>query len=47
MAVLLAMIATGLYVRFESQLDETINQGLRARAGDVALFVQCPRASSR
>ena len=42
MAVVLALIATGLYLRFEAQLDETINQGLRARAGDVALFIQRP-----
>ena len=42
MAVVLAVIASGLYVRFESQLDETINQGLRARAGDVTLFLQRP-----
>ena len=40
MAVLLAVVAVGLYVRFEDQLDETINQGLRARAADVAVFVQ-------
>ncbi|HEV2774321.1 MAG TPA: ATP-binding protein [Solirubrobacteraceae bacterium] len=39
---MLTLIAVGLYVRFESQLDETINQGLRSRAGDVALFVQRP-----
>ena len=42
MAVLLALVAIGLYGRFEAQLDETINQGLRARAGDVALFLQRP-----
>ena len=40
MAVVLAVIAVGLYLRFESQLDETINQGLRSRAGDVTLFLQ-------
>ena len=42
MAVLLTLIGIGLYGRFEAQLDETINQGLRARAGDVGLFVQRP-----
>jgi two-component system, OmpR family, sensor kinase len=42
MAVVLAGIAVGLYLRFESQLDETINQGLRSRAGDVTLFLQRP-----
>jgi len=42
MAVVLALIATGLYLRFESQLDETINQGLRARAGDVARLADRP-----
>ncbi|MDP1848370.1 MAG: ATP-binding protein [Solirubrobacteraceae bacterium] len=42
MAVVLAVIASGLYLRFESQLDETINQGLRSRAGDVTLFLQRP-----
>ena len=40
MAVVLSVIAVGLYLRFESQLDETINQGLRSRAGDVTLFLQ-------
>jgi two-component system OmpR family sensor kinase len=42
MAVLLTLIGIGLYGRFETQLDETINQGLRARAGDVSLFIQRP-----
>ena len=42
MAIVLALIAVGLYQRFESELDETINRGLRARAADVALFVQSP-----
>jgi hypothetical protein len=45
MAVLLTLIGIGLYGRFETQLDETINQGLRSRAGDVSLFIQ--RAGSR
>ena len=43
MAVVLAVIAVGLYLRFEAQLDETINQGLRSRAGDVSLFLQRPQ----
>jgi len=42
MAIVLALIAVGLYQRFESELDETINRGLRARAADVTLFVQSP-----
>ncbi len=42
MAIVLALIAVGLYQRFESELDETINRGLRARAADVSLFVQAP-----
>ena len=42
MAVLLTLIAIGLYGRFETQLDETMNQGLRSRAGDVSLFLQRP-----
>ncbi len=42
MAVLLALIGVGLYGRFEAQLDETIDQSLRARSGDVSLFVQRP-----
>jgi len=42
MAIVLTLIAVGLYQRFESELDETINRGLRARAADVTLFVQSP-----
>ena len=42
MAIVLALIAVGLYQRFEAELDETINRGLRARAADVSLFVQSP-----
>ena len=38
MAVVLALIAAGLYQRFEDQLDDAINQGLRSRAGDVGLL---------
>jgi signal transduction histidine kinase len=44
MAALLALIAVGLYHRFEAQLDETINQGLRSRAGDVVLLARRPGA---
>jgi two-component system OmpR family sensor kinase len=42
MAIVLTLIAVALYQRFESELDETINRGLRARAADVTLFVQSP-----
>jgi len=42
MAILLAVIGIGLYLSFKAQLDETINKGLRSRAGDVALFAQRP-----
>jgi two-component system OmpR family sensor kinase len=42
MAIVLTLSAVGLYQRFESELDETINRGLRARAADVTLFVQSP-----
>jgi signal transduction histidine kinase len=44
MAVVLALIAVGFYQRFEDQLDDAINQGLRSRAGDVALLAQLPGA---
>ena len=43
MAVLLTLVAVGLYHRFEAQLDETMNHGLRARAAEVTLFLQGPR----
>ena len=42
MAIVLTLIAVGLYQRFESELNETINRGLRARAADVTLFVRSP-----
>jgi signal transduction histidine kinase len=40
MAVVLAVIGIALYLRFEAQLDETMNQGLRSRAGDVSALIQ-------
>jgi signal transduction histidine kinase len=40
MAVVLAVIGIVLYLRFEVQLDETLNQGLRSRAGDVSALIQ-------
>jgi two-component system OmpR family sensor kinase len=40
MAVVLAVIGTVVYLRFAAQLDETINQGLRSRAGDVSALIQ-------
>src|SRR4051812_39791045 len=40
MAVVLAVIGIILYLRFEAQLDETLNQGLRSRAGDVSALIQ-------
>ena len=40
MAVVLAIIGIVLYLRFESELDETLNQGLRSRAGDVSALIQ-------
>ncbi|MDA0160438.1 HAMP domain-containing histidine kinase [Solirubrobacter ginsenosidimutans] len=40
MAVVLAFVGIVLYLRFESELDETLNQGLRSRAGDVSALIQ-------
>lgn len=40
MAVVLASTGLFLYVRLGSELDATIDQGLRARAGDVDALVQ-------
>jgi signal transduction histidine kinase len=40
MAAVLAVIGIVLYLRFEAQLDETLNQGLRSRAGDVSALIQ-------
>lgn len=40
MAVLLSGIGVVVYELFEQQLDETLNQGLRSRAGDVSALIQ-------
>ncbi|HVF78324.1 MAG TPA: ATP-binding protein [Solirubrobacteraceae bacterium] len=40
MAVLLAVIGTALYLRFEKHLDDTINEGLRSRADVVSTLIQ-------
>lgn len=40
MAVLLSVIGVVVYQLFEQQLDETLNQGLRSRAGDVSALIQ-------
>jgi two-component system OmpR family sensor kinase len=40
MAVVLTILGVVLYLRLESQLDETLNQGLRSRAGDVSALIQ-------
>jgi heavy metal sensor kinase len=40
MAILLVALGLFIYLRFESQLDETIDQGLRSRAGEVAALVE-------
>src|SRR5262245_59861660 len=40
MAVVLAIIGIVLYLRFEGELDQTLNQGLRSRAGDVSALSQ-------
>ena len=40
MAVVLAIIGIILYLRFQAQLDETMDQGLRSRAGDVSALIQ-------
>ncbi len=40
MAVVLAAVAVALYLRFESQLDATFNQGLRSRADDISTLMQ-------
>jgi signal transduction histidine kinase len=40
MAVVLAVIGIVLYLRTEAHLDETMNQGLRSRAGDVSALIQ-------
>jgi two-component system, OmpR family, sensor kinase len=40
MAAVLTVIGVGLYLQFEAHLDETLNQGLRSRAGDVSALIQ-------
>jgi two-component system OmpR family sensor kinase len=40
MAVVLAVIGVLLYLQFKAHLDETLNQGLRSRAGDVSALIQ-------
>jgi two-component system OmpR family sensor kinase len=40
MAVLLALMGIALYQLFAAQLDDTVNQGLRSRAGDVSALIQ-------
>ncbi len=40
MAIVLGALAAFLYLRLESELDRQLDQGLRARADDVALLVR-------
>lgn len=40
MTVVLALVAIVLYLRFETQIDDTFNQGLRSRAGDISALLQ-------
>jgi len=40
MAIVLAGVALAVGLSFKAQLDETFNQGLRSRAGDVSALVQ-------
>ena len=40
MAVVLAVIGVLLYLQFKAHLDDTLNQGLRSRAGDVSALIQ-------
>jgi signal transduction histidine kinase len=40
MAVVLAIVGIMLYTRFEANLDDTLNQGLKSRAGDVSALIQ-------
>jgi len=40
MAVVLAVIGILLFLQFEAHLDDTLNQGLRSRAGDVSALIQ-------
>jgi hypothetical protein len=39
MAIVLAALGLFIYLRYEHQLNETIDQGLRNRAGDLAALV--------
>ena len=43
MAVLLVGLSAFLLLRLESQLDQTIRQGLQSRASDLAALVASPR----
>ncbi len=43
MAAVLTVIGVFLYLQFQSHLDETLNQGLRSRAGDVSALIQGER----
>jgi two-component system OmpR family sensor kinase len=40
MAVVLALVGIVLYTQFRAHLDDTLNQGLRSRAGDVSALIQ-------
>src|SRR4051794_14378396 len=40
MAVVLAAIGLFVYLRFNSSIDNTLNQGLRTRASDVKALIQ-------
>jgi two-component system, OmpR family, sensor kinase len=40
MAVLLAALGLFIYLRFESNLDETVDQGLESRSGEVSAVLQ-------
>jgi two-component system OmpR family sensor kinase len=40
MAVVLGATGVFLYVRLAAELDATIDQGLRSRAGDVSALIQ-------
>lgn len=40
MAIVLTLLGTYLYVRFARDLDASLNQGLRSRAGDVTALVR-------
>jgi signal transduction histidine kinase len=42
MALVLAIVGIVLYTRVEANLDDTLNQGLKSRAGDVSALIQSP-----